>query len=111
MREILANFDSPPPLYLLPPGWAPEDISNREGAIIAADYWEEYGASNAATWLRDWAKLAPDDHERFRRKAPKSICGWGRNAKFAKTRRARAERAACRKNPDVGHGYGLKGIY
>jgi len=111
MSKILADFDSPPPAHLIPLGWSRDDVCNRDGAKIAADYWEDIGALEAAKWLRDWADLAPDEHERHRRRGPKNVIGWGRNTKFAKTQRARSERAACRQNPDIGHGYGLNGIY
>ena len=107
----LGNYDSPPHKSLLPPGWITKDINDRDGARIAADYWEEAGEPAAAHWLREWAELSPDSHERFTRKGPSSIGGWGRNKNWAKTRRARIERAACRLNPDVEHGYGLRGCW
>lgn len=104
------RYDSPPQEALCPPGWIYADINSREGARIAADYWEEAGNLEAARWLRDWAELSPDVHEQFRRRKPRSVCGWGTNTKWAKTRRSRIERQACRQNPDIGHGYGLRGI-
>ena len=111
MGQIVANFDAPPSRIFCPPGWSVDDLDCRDGAKIAADYWEETGFIEKAIWLRDWAALAPDDHERFRRKSVGAVDGWGRNRKWAKSRRSRIERAACKRNPDVVHGYGVRGLW
>ena len=110
--SVSASFDALPPRAFCPPAWDFHDFATREGALVAADFWEELGHAEIADWLRLWSELSPDDLERVPRgRSANAPSGSGRNAKFAKRLRSRRERMSARQNPLVEDAYGHRGIW
>jgi len=108
--KVNAPFDRPPPLLLCPPGWVAVDLDCRQGAMIAADYWEQLGSQDYAEWLREWAELSPDKEEARERRNTDCVYGWGRSRGFGKTQRSRRERRVARGQPGIQPGYVTGGL-
>lgn len=112
MGKVNFSFDQPLPRQFCPADWNYCDFATREGAMIAADYWEERGDEDIAHWLRLWADVAPDEFESAPpRRAVSAIGAFGNHVKWAKRLRARKERMAARLNPQVEDAYGHRGIW
>jgi hypothetical protein len=110
--KLQLSYDAPLPKQFCPRDWNYSEFATREGAVIAADYWEDLGYEEISQWLRLWSELAPDDLENVPRGTSISAPGGsGRNAKFAKRLRSRRERMAARQNPMVENAYGHRGIW